>query len=333
MKLSWSPVLWLLMWISCSLVRADEQPRWVQDVHYLASDELEGRLTGSEGARRSREFIIDRYETLNISPLSALSGYTQPFTLPDRKDRPVDGINVVGENAGRDAPYIVVTAHYDHLGRKGRRVFNGADDNASGVAAMLEIALRTKRQPMQCNWIFLASDAEEHGLLGAKAFVSANIINKEKVFGNLNLDMLSQPGGRYELLVSGVSSHPQFAGLANDIEIATGVRMNNTDSALRVGRYPVATDRTKVSDHAIFAEQDIPFLFLGVGRHNYYHTPRDTASRINVAFYSTMVEASWQYAKGLDALCAESMQADAVGQPAESFGYYTTPSSRKRSLR
>lgn len=331
MRLGCSAFIWLCL--MCEVAGAQEQPRWVQDVHYLASDELEGRLTGSEGARRSREFIIDRFKSLHVTPMLAFSDYVQSFTLPDRKGNPVSGINVVGENAGREAPYIVVTAHYDHLGRKGRRVFNGADDNASGVAAMLEIALRTKRQPMQCNWVFLATDAEEHGLLGAKAFVSANNFDGKKVFGNLNLDMLSQPGGRYELLVSGVSSHPQFAGLASDIEIATGVRMTNTDASLRVGRYPVATDRTKVSDHAIFAEQGIPFLFLGVGRHNYYHTPRDTASRINVAFYSTMVEASWQYAKGMDALCAENMQADTIGQPVEKLAGYTTPSSRKRSLR
>jgi hypothetical protein len=86
--------------------------------------------------------------------------------------------------------------------------------------------------------------------------------------------------------------------------------MMNTDEKQRVGRYPGGKDRTKASDHAVFADKGIPFLFLGVGRHNYYHTPRDTASRINVGFYTQMVEASWQYAKRLDALCGANLQAN-----------------------
>ena len=303
-------VVWTLFSLNSTVIYADQNPRWMQDVTYLASDKLEGRKTGSEGAKRSRDFIIDRFRELGIAPLAALSSFTQPFTLNNRRDKPVSGVNVVGVNAGRDAPFIVLTAHYDHLGRKGRRIFNGADDNASGVAAMLEIAARTTQQDMQCNWVFLASDAEEHGLLGAKAFVSGHYLDVGSIFGNLNLDMLSQPGGRNELLVSGVNSHTQFTVLAQNIASATGVRMTNTDEKQRVGRYPGSVDRTKVSDHAVFAEQGIPFLFLGVGRHNYYHTPRDTASRINVGFYTQMVEASWQYAKGLDALCGANLQAN-----------------------
>ena len=303
-------VVWTLFSLNSTVIYADQNPRWIQDVTYLASDELEGRKTGSEGAKRSRDFIIDRFRELGIAPLAALPSFTQPFTLNNRRDKPVSGVNVVGINAGRDAPFIVLTAHYDHLGRKGRRIFNGADDNASGVAAMLEIAARTTQQDMQCNWVFLASDAEEHGLLGAKAFVSGHYLDVDSIFGNLNLDMLSQPGGRHELLVSGVNTHTQFTVLAQNIESVTGVRMTNTDEKQRVGRYPGNKDRTKVSDHAVFAEQGIPFLFLGVGRHNYYHTPRDTASRINVGFYTQMVEASWQYAKGLDALCGANLQAD-----------------------
>lgn len=303
-------VVWTLFSLNSTVIYADQNPRWMQDVTYLASDKLEGRKTGSEGAKRSRDFIIDRFRELGIAPLAALPSFTQPFTLNNRRDKPVSGVNVVGVNAGRDAPFIVLTAHYDHLGRKGRRIFNGADDNASGVAAMLEIAARTTQQDMQCNWVFLASDAEEHGLLGAKAFVSGHYLDVGSIFGNLNLDMLSQPGGRHELLVSGVNTHTQFTVLAQNIESATGVRMTNTDEKQRVGRYPGSVDRTKVSDHAVFAEQGIPFLFLGVGRHNYYHTPRDTASRINVGFYTQMVEASWQYAKGLDALCGANLQAD-----------------------
>ena len=292
----------------CALVNASE-PVWMEDLTVLADDLMEGREVGSKGSKRSREYLIQRYAEIGIEPLPTLNSYDQPFSAV-RKNKPLAGINVVGQLKGALDRYIVVSAHYDHIGRKGRRIFNGADDNASGVAAMLYLAAQSQQRERQCHQVFLASDAEEHGLLGARAFVASDVVATKSIFVNLNLDMLSQPGGRKEVLVSGNLSHPSFNSLIKDIELASSMPMIATDEKRRVGRYPSLADRRKVSDHAAFAEQGIPFLFLGVGRHNYYHTPRDTASRVNQSFYGETVRIAWQYLQKLDALCAK-----ADGQP------------------
>ncbi|SHH28826.1 Peptidase family M28 [Marisediminitalea aggregata] len=307
MRLCSTLLLTLLFTLNCYAIESEQ---WITDVHYLASDDLEGRRTGTVGAERARAYIEQRFAQLTLTPLKGLESFRQTFSEPGRRKNLVHGINVVSAYSHADAPYILVTAHYDHLGRKGRRIFNGADDNASGVSAMLELALRTTKNSMQCNVMFLATDAEEHGLLGAKAFANTGVLESYRLFANLNLDMLSQPGGRHDLLVSGVRSHPAFEDLTSQIETDTSLPMINTDAGYRVGRYPVKGDRTKVSDHAVFAERGIPFLFLGVGRHNYYHTPRDTASRINEGFYGRVVDASWRFLKGLDGLCGKELQAN-----------------------
>lgn len=295
-------ILWFaLLWAQTSVA---EQPltTLLRDLAVLSSDEMSGRKTGTLGAEKSREYLFERFNELGLKPLEGLSSYAHSFTASTQKEV-FDGVNVVGQRVGNIKSTIVVSAHYDHLGRKGRRVFNGADDNASGVAAMLELAHRATANSLSCRVVFLASDAEEHGLLGARAFVKDNLVNLDRVFANLNLDMLSQPGGRKALLVSGNASYSEFPALITQVESNSSLAMLPTDLRRRVGRYPLATDRTKVSDHAAFAEVGIPFLFLGVGKHSYYHTPRDTFSRVNQAFYATTVNAAWLYLQGLDELC------------------------------
>ncbi|MDC8832239.1 M28 family peptidase [Alteromonas gilva] len=306
--------VWCFVALMTVAVSADDDlPPWMNDLNVLAADVMEGRETGSKGAQRSRDYLLKRYQQIGLSALPTLNDFTHPFTAT-KNDHVITGINMLGmlnanpgdgtaEPANR---YIVVSAHYDHIGRSGRRIYNGADDNASGVAAMLYLATQSQQQQRQCHQVFLASDAEEHGLLGARAFVRAELINKAGIFVNLNLDMLSQPGGRREVLVSGNKSHPAFEQLISDIEFASTMPMIATDERSRVGRYPSNVDRRKVSDHAAFAEQGVPFLFLGVGRHTYYHTPRDTSSRVNQAFYAETVNVAWQYLQKLDALCGKS---------------------------
>lgn len=294
------------LWLTTDSANA-QIPSWQTDIEILASDQMEGRYTGSKGSQRSREYIINRFKSIGVEPLHSLTAYEQPFTA-SKEERTINGTNVVGQLDGKQHRYVVVSAHYDHLGRKGRRIFNGADDNASGVAAMLYLAEQSAARERQCHQVFLASDAEEHGLLGARAFVKSGKLPLDITFVNLNLDMLSQPGGRKEILVSGNASHSKFNDLIASIELITSMPMTPTDEKRRVGRYPNVSDRRKVSDHAAFAEQGIPFLFLGVGRHTYYHTPRDTTSRINMDFYGETVSAALQYLFKLDELCGAEQE-------------------------
>ena len=115
----------------------------LRDLETLSADAMEGRLPGTPGGARARAYIIQRFKEVGIQPIG--DSYERPFTFkaggsPDDRS----GVNVIGVIRGRREPerYLALTAHYDHLGVRNGQVFNGADDNASGVAAMLAVAAR-----------------------------------------------------------------------------------------------------------------------------------------------------------------------------------------------
>lgn len=299
--------LLVLFFFFSSSYAQETVPLWIKDIRVLASDAMEGRKTGTPGAQKSRNYIRSRYEEMNLAPPAQYPDYFQPF-VHERHSGDLAGQNVVGVREGKADRYLVVTAHYDHLGRKGRRIFNGADDNASGVAAMLTLAQRSAQRENQCHIMFVATDAEEHGLYGAKAFISLNTLPKEQIYANLNLDMLAQPGGRYEILVSGKSTSDDFDNLLSDIRDITGMPMVSTDNRMRIGRTPRRSNLALSSDHAAFAAVGIPYIYLGVGRHSYYHTPRDTSDRIDERFFGLTVESAWQTFQKMDAMCGQSAE-------------------------
>lgn len=106
--------------------------------------------------------------------------------------------------------YIAVTAHYDHLGKQGHKIFHGADDNASGVAVMLELASRLSQRCPAYSYIFIATDAEEGGLYGSKAFIAAPPLALNNIVLNLNLDMLGRPDRRGRLYLTGAKRFPDL---------------------------------------------------------------------------------------------------------------------------
>lgn len=297
--------LFILLFFSTKGFAQEPVPLWIKDIRVLASDAMEGRKTGTPGAQKSRNYIRLRYEEMDLTAPARYPDYFQTF-VHERHSGDVTGQNVLGLRKGKAERFLVVTAHYDHLGRKGRRIFNGADDNASGVAAMLTLAHRSAQRENQCHIMFVATDAEEHGLYGAKAFVKLNTIPKDQIYANLNLDMLAQPGGRYEILVSGKSTSEDFDGLLSDIRHITGMPMVSTDNRMRIGRTPRRSNLALSSDHAAFAAVGIPYIYLGVGRHSYYHTPRDTSDRIDERFFGLTVESAWQTFMKMDAMCGQS---------------------------
>ena len=146
------------------------------DVRILSADDMEGRDTGAAGGERARAYIVSRFEALGIAAPPV--GRLQPWSAQGRTragPRTYNGVNILGLVEGTRVAdrYIVITAHYDHVGISEGQIYNGADDNASGVATMLEIAARLKAAPPEHSVIFVAFDGEEHGLLGAKHFVQA----------------------------------------------------------------------------------------------------------------------------------------------------------------
>ena len=281
----------------------DAQQLW-QDIHVLASDHMQGRQTNTAGAQLARNYIQTRYEQIGLLPFNKEPEYFHPFHIA-KPWAELAGVNVVGfiEGATRKHEYIVVSAHYDHLGKKGRQIFNGADDNASGVAAMINIAAYVTRHGSKHSIIFLASDAEELGLHGSKVFVSDPPIPLSAIKFNLNLDMLAEGGRRKKLYVTHSRGDDRIDRLVDKSIKGAGLCLVKGHRRSQRG-YSSATkvNWRKASDHASFASKNIPYLFVGVGVHRRYHTQRDTTNDINKGFYTAAVETSLSLLKALDSL-------------------------------
>ena len=263
----------------------------------LAAPEFGGRATGSPGNRRARAVIVERFGAARLQPLDG--AFEQPFRFthysirgllePERPFRRVyaDAANVVGEVAGRapGARTIVVSAHYDHLGERGGTIYPGADDNASGVAALLEAAAWFGANPPRHRFVFAAFDAEELGLAGAEAFVDDPPLDEQEIALDVNLDMLSR-NARNEIYAAGVMRYPFLRPILDEVRRRSAVKIqyghDQEDAAL--------DDWSEQSDQAPFAEAGIPFLYFGVEDHADYHRPTDTADKIDPRFFTDVAD-------------------------------------------
>lgn len=273
----------------------DAQLLW-QDLESLAADTMQGRKSQTNGAEQARQFLVKRFGQIGLQPFSSegQQDYLTTFVWQNTIGS-VEGVNVLGFIPGRRFAdqFIVVSAHYDHLGMTGRRIFNGADDNASGVAVMLTLAEQIQKKGSQYSILFLATDAEEKGLYGARAFVESPPIARDQIVFNLNLDMLSQEGRRNRLYVSHGRDFAPFEALIETaiqdagLCLVSGHRMEQRgfSGAQRI-------NWRQASDHAAFAKANIPFLFVGVSDHAYYHTENDTIEKVNRSFFTAAAESA-----------------------------------------
>lgn len=248
--------------------------RLIADVKTLASPEFEGRATGTAGNRKAGAFVQQRFAELGLLPFG--TGFAQPFKIAAK-----DAVNYVGFIKGTATPerYIVVSAHYDHLGIKQGKLYAGADDNASGVAAMLAVAAYFKSHPPLHTIVFAAFDGEEVGLRGAKAFVAALPFPKAQLAMNLNFDMVSR-NDRNELYAAGTRYTPSLTSAVTQAAARHTV-------TVKLGHETGAGEEnwTNASDHGPFHEAGVPFLYFGVEDHADYHQPGDTFEHINQAFF------------------------------------------------
>ena len=280
--------LLILFFVPCSFfVHAQkvEKEELLKDVQYLASEELEGRKPMTEGSVKAQKYILERFSALGMT--SQFKDYTQPFPLFPRGGGEVlgEGVNVIGFIPGEETEkIIVITAHYDHLGEVDGEIFLGADDNASGTAALLGLAAYFSENKPRHSMIFAALDAEEMGLQGARALVNDFPFPLNTVVLNINLDMISK-NERNELYAAGTAHNPHLRPLLEEaskeasIELLFGHDISGTDMQ----------DWTNSSDHAAFHEQGIPFIYFGVEDHEDYHKATDTYERIDQDFYYNAV--------------------------------------------
>ena len=261
--------------------------RLMATVTLLADPKFEGRAVGSPGGIAARGVIGERFVSIGLEPIGA--GYLVPFTFAGKSATvaEVTGVNVIGLCPGKDAslPVFVVSAHYDHLGVRDGVIYPGADDNASGVAVLLEVAAYCRKNPFRRSIVFAAFDAEEGGLNGARAFVAKPPIAKDRIALNVNLDMVSRSDKR-EIYVAGTYHTP---GLKAPLErVAKTARVKLLFGHDRPGTG--SDDWTSQSDHGAFHAAKIPFVYFGVEDHADYHKPTDTADKINRGFFVDVAE-------------------------------------------
>lgn len=263
---------------TAALVTVDSA-QLVEDLRYLSAPGREGRAAGSAGNEEARQYIVERLSEIGVEPLVA-GNWLQRFDFGASPQR-TPAANVVGAIQGSDraAGVIVISAHYDHLGRRGGQIYPGADDNASGVAALLDAARHFSTHPPRHTLVFLATDAEEQGLVGARYFVDNPPVELDRVVLDINLDMVSRSDVN-ELYVAGRSSGEGLAELIADLaDIAEVDLIPGHDRET-----PQLEDWTGSSDHGPFSAAGIPWLYFGVEDHPDYHQPTDLFEHIDQAF-------------------------------------------------
>lgn len=259
------------------------------DVTFLASDELQGRETGTEGELKAANYIKDRFASIGVSPKGNEGTFFQTFTFAPKNDPHgevrfresgndslITGTNVIGYIDNASPNTIVIGAHYDHLGmggegslhREGEAIHNGADDNASGVAVMLQLAQKLQGESYQGNnYLFIAFSGEEMGLLGSNYFTKNATLPISEINYMINMDMVGRLNEEKALAIHGVGTSPSW----NQTVFAANTSFKLAEHESGVGP----------SDHTSFYLNDIPVLHMFTGQHDDYHKPGDDSEKLN----------------------------------------------------
>jgi len=283
-------LFFVLILVSCKQEVATQQVSLEEDVAILASDSLTGRQTGTEGEHMAAEYLSKRFESMGIAS-KGTNGYYQDFNFkpssnPHEQTQLVDSVadglstgrNVIGYLDNGAGKTVIIGAHFDHLGMGGEgslyrgeepAIHNGADDNASGVAVMLQLAQRLKNlENPQSNFLFIGFSGEEMGLLGSNYFAKNPTIDLANVNLMINMDMVGRLNAEKALAVHGIGTSPAFKQL---------LFANNTEG------FTLAEHESGIgpSDHTSFYLADLPVLHFFTGQHEDYHKPSDDADKLN----------------------------------------------------
>lgn len=280
----------LSLFISLSVLAQNDVTEKEINAHitYLTSDKLQGRFPGTKGNTQVVKYIVKQFKRAGIKPIN--DNYLQEFIAKIRVKKGVSDTpyaktwNVVGVLEGADPilknEYIVLGAHYDHLGLNGASskkpdtvgIHHGADDNASGTAALLELAekLAANKANLKRSLIFIAFGAEEQGLLGSKYFTEHPLVPLSQIKLMMNMDMVGRMNTEKHLYMGGAASFTGGMELMKKLGPEAGI------NPIVIG-YDVGG-----SDHVSFFKKDIPVLGFHTDGHPQYHTPEDTVDLINL---------------------------------------------------
>ena len=280
-------LLFFILVISCKQ-KTSYQNQIKDDVIFLSSDSLEGRKTGTQGEIKAGEYIKKRFIKLGLQPLKN-NNYFQNFNFKpktnphqeisfsnQKNDSTITGKNIIGYIDNQAKKTIIIGAHYDHLGygkenslHRGEKnlIHNGADDNASGVAMMIDLASKLRVANKNNNYLFIAFSGEEIGLLGSNYYTKNAIIKMSNINYMINMDMVGRLNEDTALAIYGLGTSPIFKQTIN---------ANNT-------KFKIIQKESGVgpSDHTSFYLNDIPVLHFFTGQHEDYHKPSDDYDKIN----------------------------------------------------
>jgi Zn-dependent M28 family amino/carboxypeptidase len=280
-------LLFFILVISCEQ-KTSYQNHIKDDVIFLSSDSLEGRETGTQGEIKAGEYIKKRFMKLGLQPLEN-NNYFQNFNFKPKtnphqetsftnkkNDSTITGKNIIGYIDNQAKNTIIIGAHYDHLGygnesslHRGEKklIHNGADDNASGVAMMIDLASKLRIANKKNNYLFIAFSGEEIGLLGSNYYTKNAIIKMSTINYMINMDMVGRLNKDTTLAIYGLGTSPIFKQT---------ISANNT-------KFKIIQKESGVgpSDHTSFYLNDIPVLHFFTGQHEDYHKPSDDYDKIN----------------------------------------------------
>jgi Zn-dependent M28 family amino/carboxypeptidase len=283
--------------MSCQTVKKAEEVQGannlLDDVKALSADTYQGRKTGTEGAALARTFLKKRLSQLGLSSYAGLQDFEQPFKAKDRSGKSVDAKNVIAYIPGKSSEIIVISGHYDHLGVIDNEVYNGADDNASGVAAMLNIAAHYKKSKPDHTLVFAFFDAGELDWQGSGYFVNHAPFDLKKVLLNINLDMISH-NEKNELYAAGTFTNPQLKKYLTHTQENVKIMLGHDNPEFNVD------DWTNQSDQGAFHAKGIPFLYFGVEDHKDYHKASDEFENIQQSFFLDAAEAILEIVDNVD---------------------------------
>jgi Zn-dependent M28 family amino/carboxypeptidase len=282
----------------------------------LSADAMQGRLAQSEGSSRARAYIAEQAAILNDGLSPEEHPFTRTSTRRNGETIELAGTNLITTLPGRKpgGPVLEVTAHYDHLGMSGTEVFNGADDNASGVGALFAILKSFKDHPPEHEVRLIWLDTEERGLAGAHEYVADHVDDRPRV--NLNLDMIAQ-SETGEIYMSGAYHTPALKPLVELASQDVPIRVIYGHDRPEDGQ----NDWSSSSDHGAFHAVGIPFVYFGVADHEHYHRTTDTFETIPLSSYHAAVQLSVKTAHVLD----DNLDAIAVARTVQPDDTSTPP--------
>lgn len=264
-----------------------------KNLYVIASDEMEGRDTGSPGQKRAGEYMLNYYKDLGISYPKALGSYYQKVPADFMKKRGggnlPDSENILAFIEGSEKPQeiVVISGHYDHVGTRNGVVYNGADDDGSGTVAVMEIAKAFQAAKKAGNGpkrsiLFLHVTGEEHGLFGSEYYTDNPVFPLANTVVDLNIDMIGRddPANRGKQYVYVIGSEM----LSSQLKVINEAANKMTNNLELNYKYDDPNDTERLyyrSDHYNFAKNNVPVAFFFDGIHEDYHKPTDDVEKID----------------------------------------------------